>query len=702
MTAILQGVFLKPVKKAQAQFSCPGGCPFGYLCVAGLCVAPTPTPECDMLKSCPPGRMCVGGVCVVPTAVPPTPIPTVCTWGSWSSWGACTDTSTGAVISCGHTAMQYQSRSDTCGNTQQNSQYCELPACVNVNNCHEYVNPNTNSHTGSVDFSASAGNDGSGTIKSILPPSNCVFNWGDGTTSSPVGCIGSSSMTHDYSSTAPWGGDHTVSYTITQGGTNPTSVSSCTLCLSSYPNVPSLNSPSDKNIYTSRTSIPLQWGWSAMPMSEKRYGDHSGWGYSCPTPAHTYRVYLRKGGADFDNSMVGNQVYNSTYKILDNSTSTSLSYANLEWGTWYYWGVEAYNGTLSSINNPYLSVTQPVRSFKVDYPKGWFVTYGGDVHGENSINSPKQQDNSGACAAFPPPPPATNTNKYFSKMNNTSGPIAFAEYFSGLVSTAGTYDFGCTYDSNPSLRFISEGSGLNDVYNYHYSTGGLSNLKANNMYFGYDYYHESINRWQPFVPITPGQITNGEINAGGVGPIFEFYDGNLAIDHPGHAGQINVGGSKKRIYLVNGNLDINIPVRINSAFLAFIVKGNINISPNLQGSVGHPDLRGVYIADGSIYTGSKNRPVGGTPPSETQPNCSQNSNYEDKTLYAVGTFVSWSNIIMERDLSPKCKDVSGEFEQQNDNNITTPAEVFYHDPSSYLHAPFEMGKPEVKWREIAP
>jgi hypothetical protein len=147
-------------------------------------------------------------------------------------------------------------------------------------------------------------------------------------------------------------------------------------------------------------------------------------------------------------------------------------------------------------------------------------------------------------------------------------------------------------------------------------------------------------------------IRNGEV---------DYYNGAVNLDTPGLS-DWNLPANSTYVVFVDGSLTIDEDVRVpNSSFLAFIVRGNITIAPNVQ------RVQGVYIADGTLTTNSAGANA-------------------DTQLQAEGMFVGWSGVNLRRDLG----------------NDSVAAELFTYRPDFLLNALEDLKLPQYEWREVAP
>lgn len=132
---------------------------------------------------------------------------------------------------------------------------------------------------------------------------------------------------------------------------------------------------------------------------------------------------------------------------------------------------------------------------------------------------------------------------------------------------------------------------------------------------------------------------------------------------------INVG-TDKIVVLVDGNALIANKINLtNGGFFALFVQGNITIDPIVSGIIGGtPSLQGVYMANGTISTGT-------------------NGPKSDNQLYLKGSMAGLSGISLQRDLSSN----------------ESPAEYFEYAPDQMMYL-LESGLStmRINWKEVAP
>ncbi len=149
---------------------------------------------------------------------------------------------------------------------------------------------------------------------------------------------------------------------------------------------------------------------------------------------------------------------------------------------------------------------------------------------------------------------------------------------------------------------------------------------------------------------------------------FYLTSGNLSIDTA-----LVINTDKAVVILVNGDLNINAPIRRNNKkmFLGFIVKGNINVASTLVNGT-NPVMDGFYFADGAINI----------------PGAGANA---DPQFIGNGIFAARGGFNMSRSLG------SGATQ-----NPTKPAEWFIFDPSLIINAPTEIMRANYTWKEVVP
>jgi hypothetical protein len=143
------------------------------------------------------------------------------------------------------------------------------------------------------------------------------------------------------------------------------------------------------------------------------------------------------------------------------------------------------------------------------------------------------------------------------------------------------------------------------------------------------------------------------------------------------SGDINLG--TRKVALLTKGADIYLNGKINltdgAGFFALFagkddlgVKGNIYISPTVSGVT--PSLEGIYLADGTIYTGTNGVDL-------------------DSRLITRGSLAGITGISLQRDLV---------------DDSSTPAELFEYAPDQImiLLNSSALSAKKMSWKEVAP
>ena len=127
-----------------------------------------------------------------------------------------------------------------------------------------------------------------------------------------------------------------------------------------------------------------------------------------------------------------------------------------------------------------------------------------------------------------------------------------------------------------------------------------------------------------------------------------------------------MSAGRKAIVFVEGNLTMNgrpNPADGNGLFMV-LVNGNINIDPGVT------SIEGVFVADGTIRTGSKT----GTD--------------DDSVLTINGTLIAWGGgVFLDRDLP---------------QDVNEPGEIIYYRPDMILNIPKYFSEQTVTRKEVNP
>jgi len=124
-----------------------------------------------------------------------------------------------------------------------------------------------------------------------------------------------------------------------------------------------------------------------------------------------------------------------------------------------------------------------------------------------------------------------------------------------------------------------------------------------------------------------------------------------------------VTNSESYVVFVDGDLLIDENVTVASGgFLAFVVRGSINIDPAVT------TVEGLYIADSNLIVNSNGS--------------------VDVPLSANGSFTAWGSVSLNRDLDT--------------DNFSTPAVVFSYRPDLIVNMPDDMRTYALQWSEVVP
>jgi len=204
------------------------------------------------------------------------------------------------------------------------------------------------------------------------------------------------------------------------------------------------------------------------------------------------------------------------------------------------------------------------------------------------------------------------------------------------------------------------------------ATHWLANSSFNtNKVFGSTYFINSIPADATQNNLASSTFDQTALNAGvtsGDGYKWFTYDastnGGAALD----ISAINLGTTKVILIVKNGNINVNgnIILTDGRGFFLAVTTGNIAIAPTVGGG-GVANLEGVYVADGTISTGS----LGAS---------------SDSRLWLRGSAIGYGGINLQRDLA--------------DNSVSS--EFFEYAPDQELLFPVSLSTRATNWREIAP
>lgn len=314
----------------------------------------------------------------------------------------------------------------------------------------------------------------------------------------------------------------------------------------------------------------------------------------------------------------------------------------------------------------------------------WFQIFGGNLFSLGSVASDVPYDfceADGSCQAALLVPPVGSSNQLAS---------GFA-----IASTGNTNNLRSSDSSSSYHAYFHLIDRLNNVNSYGVNTS-LNQLN-------YDYFYklaenslQAIGTGEDLEPLLADWTgaawwQTDEIN-------YIAVDGNVSIDE---SQGFNLTTGQKLVVFVDGNLTIDdsnpndanrkITSVDGTSFLAFIVKGNILVTPHVgyelnpsvptvpAVSVANSNVEGVFVADGAFTVQSKTA-IGEVPP--------------DKKFIGAGTFVGWSGINLNRTF--------------NDNsfgpilNNNQAIENFIYRPDLLANWPTKLKTSVSNWREVDP
>lgn len=384
----------------------------------------------------------------------------------------------------------------------------------------------------------------------------------------------------------------------------------------------------------------------------------------------------------------------SNYSINTTSTGTgytvTLDLSGQTGGTNYVCSCPAP----LNANNPYLcrytGVTSPLANVnfylkEYDLSNGsWFQIFGGNLFALGSITTDIPATfcatDSNCTAALMAPLPNSGTEQ--------SG--GFPITYSGNSNNLQSSDASSEYHS-----YFHEATRLTNVNSYALS----SNLNQNSYEYFYSLAEDSlqtIGNGEDMEPLLADFTTASWWQANDIN--YVHIDGNVSIDETqGFA----LSSGQQLVVFVEGNLTLDdsnpndtnrkITSVANGGFLAFIVSGNILITPNVGFELNplapttptvngtNANLEGVFLADGTLTSQSKSA-IGEVPP--------------DKKLIAAGTFVGWGGVALNRTFD------DNNFGPILNNNQAI--ENFMYRPDLLVNWPTKLKTSLSNWREVDP
>lgn len=322
----------------------------------------------------------------------------------------------------------------------------------------------------------------------------------------------------------------------------------------------------------------------------------------------------------------------------------------------------AHSITSASIPN----TANPLNFYITQMRSAWFQLRNGNARSESGVNPAVKSVVPSSCTA-------PGCNPYLFTMNSTI--VATDGYavtgVGGMLSTSET--------AGTPLANVRETDKV-------YEQSGRTAIKE-----GYDYFYRQFsmgtNPQDDFPAESISQLNLFDILDGFVTPkdnrTAYYISSTATITQPW-----NVPSGENIVIFVNGDLNIRNTIQVaQGGFLAFIVRGNVNVDV----SVGSSDptsttsvVEGVYIADGMFRTCTNHNDACG--------NAVQN--ISDLKFVGAGTFVGWNGLALQRDFSDSA--LGGLANNRN------PAELFYSRPDFMLYTPEEMKKPHYLWQEVNP
>ncbi len=311
--------------------------------------------------------------------------------------------------------------------------------------------------------------------------------------------------------------------------------------------------------------------------------------------------------------------------------------------------------------------TTVTRNFYVNSSKeAWWQSMGGQIYaGQATGNAIASLIPITTCEASAICTPAISAQD-----NCVNNPDCEADVLTSGIAITG----GGAIDSSDEID--NQTGYINERTSPTYVTGSITTKMVEN--YDYFYRHYSMGAAEANFPGSETDAEKPPALAEGDKPYMTT--GNLSIDT--HAWNVTTG--EQIVIFVNGNLTIDDSTGIEQlitvekgGFLAFIVSGDIIITPNVGNSditSTTPNIEGVYITNGNINIGSRGEAAGG-----------------DYTFVGSGTFVGWSGINLSRDYS----DGGGRKAENNDK----PVELFIYRPDFVENIPEEMKKTNYVWQE---
>lgn len=344
---------------------------------------------------------------------------------------------------------------------------------------------------------------------------------------------------------------------------------------------------------------------------------------------------------------------------------------------------DPYRCRYSGVTSPLANVNFYLKEYNLSN-SSWFQIFGGNLFALGSITTDVPATfcaTDGNCvAALMAPMPSSSTE--------LSG--GFPITYSGNNNNLQSSDTSSEYHS-----YFHEATRLTNVNSYALS----SNLNQNS----YDYFYslaedsiQTIGNGEDTEPLLADFTNAAWWQASDIN--YVHIDGNVSIDE---TQGFNLSSGQQLVVFVEGNLTLDdsnpndtsrkITSVANGGFLAFIVSGNILITPNVGYELDplaptaptvnntNANLEGVFLANGTLTSQSKSA-VGEVPP--------------DKKLIAAGTFVGWGGVNLNRTFD------DNNFGPILNNNQAI--ENFIYRPDLLVNWPTKLKTSLSNWREVDP
>ena len=323
------------------------------------------------------------------------------------------------------------------------------------------------------------------------------------------------------------------------------------------------------------------------------------------------------------------------------------------------------NGTVSNVTfsagSGIISVSPTVDTVS---PYGTFIT--GLQSGSTSITANVIMSGSSRCSATAPVS-VTNLDAWWQVKDAdvmTNGSLASSVPTSLYFNLIGNGGF-------PGVSIYSDSTNLTNA-NVAETKKWLAKTTNVSKKYKSDYFINAIPSTVNINNLTSSTFDQTALNGGTPSGDYTWF----VYDATGTGFDLNIStlslGTKKAILIVKG-AGINITGKINrtpgSGFFLAVATGDINVDPAVGGGTTTPDLEGIFVTDGSFYSGT----IG---------------NKTDSRLWIKGSVIAYGGFGLQRDLGA--------------GNTTTPGELFEYAPDLEFLFPASLAAHNTTWREIAP